>query len=104
MSDHVVRRVAYPDHPDTVCDHCEGDGTAYAQNRAPVHVHEVDGEFFQWPARPVMSDPDRLFECSVCGRNYPKDRPYSVPCWGNRPDGGVPNGEHSPRRAERQEP
>lgn len=25
---------------------------------------------------------EEMFECAVCGRDYPKDRPYTVPCGG----------------------
>lgn len=47
-------RVADPDAPDTVCDHCEGSGEVYAQNRSPIHVHQLDdGGWRQWPARPA---------------------------------------------------
>lgn len=48
------RKVAYPDHPDSVCDYCEHTGLVYAQNRAAIHVHKTpDGVWRQWPARPV---------------------------------------------------
>lgn len=48
-------RLAYPDHPPTVCDHCEDSDEVYAQNRAPIHIHRCDdGVFRQWPARPVL--------------------------------------------------
>lgn len=49
----MERRVLYPDAPDTVCDHCEGAGEVYAQNRSPWHIHVIDGLVHQWPARAV---------------------------------------------------